>query len=161
MAFATFANGPYTVTYNGLSLGLLEGQPKCISVPHAIDVRSSRWGNSVIDGIQDGADVFVSLMLKEWTAAIRAALWPFSANLGDAGVPGRLLSDLGAALVFTAVTGTPAATNGPVTRTFAAACLAPEHNLEVMLGNEERNIPLIFRAYPAVFGTNLRHFADT
>jgi len=153
MPFADFSFGPYTAAYGAsgseVDIGLLEG-PKRIQISgHARDVRADRFGDSVIDGIFRGGDCFILIVVKEWNAATKAILWPFSTDLGLTGKIGRSMTDMAKSLVFTAIPGVPAATLGPATRTFPSAIFAPEHNKEVIMGNEERNVPLVLRAYPA------------
>ena len=161
--FDTPAFGPYTATYGAADIGLIEGPHNLSSINHAVDRRAGRFGDSVVSGIYTGGDNFVQFVLKEWTAAVKTILYPWG-TIGQSGVIGRAMEDLAAALVLTAIDGTPAKTNGPVTRTYPLAILVPEHNLEVLCGNVERNVPIVMRCYPAEVtpGSNeLQWFADT
>ncbi len=161
MPFATFAYGPYTATYNGNAIGEFEGSLEHFQTGHAREYRSSRFGDSVVGGVYTGVSCIFLARLKEWTAFTKAALWPFDSLLGDSGVIGRAMEDMALQLVLTAVTGTPAATNGPVTRTYPLAILMPEHNQQVLLGTEQRDVPLVFRIYPTEVSGELRFFTDT
>ena len=164
MAFGTWACGPYTATYNGNDVGLIEGVWRHQQTAEAADIRSGRFGDSVIDGIYRGGNCFAVAVFKEWTANIRRMLWPFDTVLGDSGKHGRSMVDMSSVLLLTAIAGTPAATAGPATRSFPRAIFSPGHNKEVLLGNEERNVPIVFRCYPTVVtpgDTDLRWYTDT
>lgn len=160
MPVGTFSPGHYAATWNSLDVGLTEG-PKILRRRYSsIEVNTDKFGDGV-DGIYKTGPVFLALTIKEWTSAVRSILWPFDADLGKVGVNGRLLSDLAQAMVLTASTGTPAATNGPATITFAKAIIAPESDWEIPLGNVERNVPLLFRCFPYLDSGELRHFSTT
>jgi hypothetical protein len=163
MPFATFAYGPYTATYNDLPIGEFEGSLEHFQIGHAREYRSSRFGDSPVGGIYTGMSVFFMGRLKEWTAATRAAMWPFDSLLGDSGVIGRAMEDMALALVLTAVAGTPAATTlGPATRTYSKAILMPEHSQQIVLGTEQRDVPIVMRCYPVIQDSvELRCFVDT
>lgn len=164
MLFATFAYGPYTATYNALSIGEFEGSLEHFQTGHAREYRASRFGDSPVGGIYTGMSCFLLARLKEWTAATRAAMWPFDSLLGDSGTIGRAMEDMALQLILTAVVGTPAAVNGPLTRTYPLAILMPEHNQQILLGTEQRDVPLVFRIYPSVIASvpdELRFFTDT
>jgi len=163
MSNLTQSVGAYTATYKGVDIGTFEGALRQNQTMHAQDVRASRFGDTVIDGVYRGSNVFQVATIKEWTEAIRDTIWPFDEELGNTGIHGRLLTDIAGALVLTAVPGTPAVTLGPATRTYSLAVLAPEHNAEVTFGTEERNMPIVFRCYPAitVATTVAVHYVDT
>jgi hypothetical protein len=141
--------GAYTWKWNGTPMGFIEGVPELIGVGEAIDRRSGLTGSSVVDGIFTGGQHFLNLIVKDWTPTTQALIWPFGAQ-GRSGRHGRAMTDLAKAIVATAVPGTPAATNGPKTRTFPMACYAPGFNKRVKFGLEERNIAITFRIYPQV-----------
>jgi hypothetical protein len=130
---------------------------------HAQEVRASRFGDTVIDGVYRGADVFQIAVIKEWTEAIRDAIWPFDEALGNTGIHGRMLTDMYGQIILTAIPGTPAAAVGPLTRTYPIAGLSPEHNVDVTFGSEERNIPIVFRCLPTItVATSVAvHYTDT
>jgi hypothetical protein len=160
--FATFAYGPYTATYGGNSIGEFEGSLEHFQIGHAREYRASRFGDSPVGGIYTGMSCLFMARLKEWTAFTRAAMWPYDTLLGDSGVIGRAMEDMASILILTAVAGTPAATNGPATRTYPLAILMPEHNQQVILGTEQRDVPLVFRCYPQIKGgVELNCFTDT
>ncbi len=163
MPFDTPGFGPYTVTYNSVDIGLMEGPLTNSSINHGIVRRASRYGDSGISGIYTGGDNFVQIILKEWTTAVKSILYPWG-TIGQSGVIGRALEDLASALVLTAIVGTPARTNGPVTRTYAKALMTEEHNLDVLMGNVERNVPVVLRCWPTEVtpgSSELQWFVDT
>lgn len=168
--FADFAFGPYTATWNASALGLTDGPIRLQKSIFGQPIKCDRYGQTTVGGIYLGQDVFVSLIIKEWNSTIRGIIFNHSGGatgFGDAGLIGRPMeetsSGLSAQLVLTAVTGTPAATHGPATITAPRATLAEGQNLEFLLGNVERNIPLIFRLFPAetTGGSGLMRFFTT
>ena len=173
MGNLTQATGAYSATYQVRVGGVLQGQAEDIGAfegslrqnktMHAQDVRASRFGDTVLDGIYRGANVFQIVVIKEWTEAIRDAIWPLDELLGTSGIHGRQLTDIAGQLILTAIPGTPAAAVGPLTRKYAMAILSPEHNQELTFGTEERNIPIVFRMYPTItVGTSVAvHYVDT
>jgi hypothetical protein len=129
------------------------------------DNGTSLYGKSMVDATYDGMNVLVRGVLREWTAAVKAAIWPFDSEPGVSGLIGRKYSDMAKQLVLTAVPGTPAATNGPVTRTYPLCIFDPEFNKEIILGLGGRAVPIVFRILPTkitVNGTSqLRFYTDT
>ena len=166
MAFfdADFSFGAYGAAYGGKEVGLLEGIVKFQQTAHAQDVRCSRYADSVIDGVYRGANAFITLQIKEWNADTKRIMWPFNTeDLGTSGIIGRSMFDMAKPLVLTAVQGTPAYLKGPRTRTFPRVIFAPEHNIEVIFGAEERNVPILLRVFPVVdnpASAILRWFTD-
>lgn len=164
MATFTQAAGAYTATYKGSDIGIFEGALRQNKTSHAQDVLAARFADTVMDAVYRGGNVFQIIVVKEWTAAVRALLWPWDAELGVTGVHGRMASDVAGVLVLTAIVGTPARTQGPVTRSYPLAFLSPEHNVDITFGAEERNIPIVMRCLPTVATLstgNARHFTDT
>lgn len=163
MSNLTQAVGAYSATFKAVTIGTFESSLRQNKTMHAQDVLASRFADTVIDGVYRGANVFAIAVIKEWTEAVRDAIWPFDEELGNTGIHGRMLTDIAGALVLTAITGTPAATIGPVTRTYPLAVIAPEHNTEITFGNEERNIPVVFRCLPTItVSTSVAvHYTDT
>lgn len=168
MPFARFAAGPYTATYNTDSapgdpagkgqgardLGLVAGVRRWRRQLEIHPVHGDAYGSSEIDGVYRGGQCYCLMTFKEWSDAVKDALWPFGSSFGAMGQVGRLLTDLAGELVLTAVADTPAATNGPATLTFEKAILSPRENNDVVLGAEERDVPVMFRCYPYVNGQN-------
>lgn len=159
MAFGNFSPGSYTVTLNSVSLGLVNDPIRIQRAMRAQEITVDLYGDSVVDGVYRGGRVFVMIVLAEWTANIRAAIWQFNADFGQTGLHGRLLSDVAQSLVLTPVASTPAATLGNNTFTASKAILAPQNNVQWLMGNVHRNIPLVFEALAYLDGSNLRHFA--
>lgn len=155
--------GAYSVTHNAVDVGLFEGALRQNQPMHAQESLASRFGDTVIDGVYRGTNVFAIMVVKEWTESVRDVIWPFDEALGNSGIIGRMLTDIAKVLVFTAIPGTPAATNGPLTRTYSLAVIAPEHNTEITFGAEERNIPVVMRCLPAITDSTgiAIHYVDT
>jgi hypothetical protein len=141
--------GAYHWSYAGTPIGFIEGVPELVEIAEAIDRRSGLTGSSVIDGIYTGGQKFLNLIAKDWTLNVQRLIWPFGGQ-GRSGRHGRAMTDLARPIVATAVPGTPAAVNGPRTRTFHLACFAPGFNMKVPFGMVERNIAVTFRIYPTI-----------
>lgn len=158
-----FAPGPYQGTFaiaslNGgaaTDIGLMEGpcreQKSIIGLP----IRTSLYGNQVIDYVMQGGGVFVVLTLKEWDAGSKAVMWSFAtaALQGNMPLVGTLFNTFCGQLVLTALAGTPAATVGPVTITYPLCAILPGHNLDITMGPMERNIPLVLAVLPQKYST--------
>lgn len=146
--------GPYTVTYNAQPVGLLEGPIRHQQDFSGIPMRAGLWGQTVFDYILAGGGVYAVLSIKEWNTNSKLAMWPFNASMGLLVEGGKFLSTYCKALVFTALAGTPAATEGPATRTYNLAALLPGHRLDITLGIAERNTMVVMVALPEQDGSN-------
>lgn len=146
MALGDFAPGYYSMTYDGDDMGLVEGVRRLRRRANAQMITTDKYG--LVDGVYKGGECFLAMTFKEWNADIQAALWPFGADIGEMGLNGRLLTGMAKAIVLTAEAGTPAATLGPATITANLAILAPENDVEVILGNEQRDVPVLFQLFP-------------
>lgn len=162
-----FPPGPYEATWGGDAIGLMEGSIFDESTLLETEIRASLYGKQVIDTIDDGMTQFIILMMKEWNTNAKKVFYPNAATAGTGGThgkAGRLNSALSKALVLTALAGTPAATEGPVTRTYNYAKLAGGHNMRLTFGPEERNVPVVFRIFPEEVTSGsktTKYFADT
>lgn len=148
MSLGTFAPGYYAMTYDGADCGLVEGVRRLRRKSKGQPISADKWGDTVIDGVYRGGDCFLQVTFKEWTSTVRGILWPYDADFGDIGQCGRLWSDLAKAIVLTAQSGSPAATNGPATITANLAMIAEENDIEISLGNEQRDVSVLFRLLP-------------
>ena len=162
MALGTFAPGYYTCTWNSNDLGLVNGVRRLRRRYRSQSIQADKFGDSQIDGVYRGGDVFLSMVFKEWTAAVRAALWPFDSDFGDMGQCGRLLSDLAETLVLSVESGSPAATAGFASLQANLAILAPDNDVEIIFGNEQRDVPVLFQLFPYDVGSGrIAHFVTT
>lgn len=143
-----FPPGPYTVTYKGTTIGLMEGPIRHQQNLIASPIKAALYGQNIIDYIVQGMGVFAVIVIKEWNASTRALMWPVNTAPGIGALTGTLYNTFLGELVFTALTGTPAATEGPLTRTYPLAGLLPGHNLDVPMGPVERNVPVVVTCLP-------------
>lgn len=161
-------SGPYTATWvidgSARDIGLFEGpirlQQNLIGQP----VMAHQWGRTIIDYIMQGAGCFGVIVIKEWTSYTKKFIWPFGSTHGIVDEPGKLFSGYCAQLVLTAVSGTPAATLGPVTRTYPYVATLPGHNLDITLGPTERNVVVAVAVLPepsAQGSYKAKFFTDT
>lgn len=162
MAIGEFAPGYYNMTYDGDDPGLVQGVRQLRRKYKAQIISADLYGDTQLDGVYRGSDVFLRMIFKEWNATVRKILWPFDTDFGDLGIPGKLLTDFAKSMVLTALTGTPAATKGPATVTATLALLAPENDVEVIMGNEQRDVPVLIQCFPYVVSTGrVAHFTVT
>lgn len=153
MPLGTFAPGPYTMTYNALPVGLVRDNGKLLRWRFmGKEMTADLYGMTVIDRIYAGARVFLGpIYFKEWNANVRAMIWPHSATpgaLGQLGVPGTLASNKAKVITLTPVANTPAATAGPTLITANLAFPADENDVEMLMGCDERDVPVLFELLP-------------
>jgi hypothetical protein len=166
-----FPPGPYTATYDCTlnsgavtDVGLMEGPLRHQQNIVALPIYASLWGRHVIDYVVQGGGVFVVAVMKEWDAGSKALMWPFNASHGIFPIVGELINTYFGQLVLTALAGTPAATEGPATRTYPICGLLPGHNLDITLGPTERNVPVVICALPEQNSLTVgqaKYFTDT
>ncbi len=161
-----FAPGHYTVTYDPpptggpTSLGETEGPKRWQMTPYGEQIRQDSHGRQVVDVIDQGQDWFIQMILKEWNSDITAALYPFGTTYGTpltGQVAGRLYSAMAGALVLTPVTGSAALTLGPGaagTISIPLAIVVPDQQIEVLLGNVQRDVPVTFMCLPDANGVS-------
>ena len=172
----SIASGAYNITYvinsSVRDIGLTEGPIRLQQNINGIPVRSTQWGDAIIDYILRSGGAFGVLVIKEWTDYTKYFMWPFgrtsgSPGLGDFGaVPeaGVKFSDYCSQLVLTAEANTPAATLGPVTRTYPYVATLPGHNLDVPFVAGMRDIVCAVGVLPSPYTTGsrkARFFTDT
>jgi hypothetical protein len=152
MALGTFRPGEYQMTYAGVNVGLITSggehlrfRPKKKKIDD-----TATYGDTLIDGIYRGLECRLQVTFKEWIAPVKQAIYPYSAAGapggfdGTLGVIGRLDSDLAQQIVLTAVSGTPAALNGPATLTAAKAILSDANDIDMLFGPDETDLPVLF-----------------
>jgi len=149
--------GPYWVSFGGLFTGLTEGTIRHEETPSGVPVRATVYGDSVIDEIYTGKNMFVTILFKEWNKAeVEGTLArtldiynPFDPLIGNSGLVGQSKWDTASTLLLTAVTGTPCQTDAlPATRLYNNAIVASDTAILQEFGAVERNVPITFRILP-------------
>jgi hypothetical protein len=144
-----FVAGPYRATFNGVDLGVTQ---RGFELEHTFleeIIQGDHLGESAVDSVYLGGDVFVNAVLQEADLnSVRAAIWPFSTVEGRVGRVGRTYVDVALPLVLTVLTGSRAATAGPNTITLPLAVIAGGNTIRRLYGSHLRNIPMRWRAYP-------------
>lgn len=167
-----FPAGPYQATYQhptmnssaATTIGLMEGPIRHQQNIAALPIRASLWAQHILNYITQGGGVFAIVTVKEWDAGSKAFMWPFDTSHGIFPIVGTLISAFFGQLVLTALAGTPAATEGPVTRTYPFCGILPGHNLDITLGPMERNVPLVICMLPEQNSSTVgqaKYFTDT
>lgn len=158
--------GAYTATWNGVALGIFEGDSGLPTLSHQIMAQNidntSLYGRALIDAVFQGMAVSFQMVCMEYKAGTVAAAFPQNAVMGRMGTVGRLhYASLAAALVMTAVAGTPAAAS-PATLTAPKTCLAPGVDVSLAFGPVVRTVPLRLVSFLAdVGGGNSGFFSTT
>lgn len=162
-ALGTFAPGYYSMTYGGLDCGLVEGVRQLRRRFSAQQIQTDVYGDSDVDGVYRGGNTFLMMTFKEWKAPISTTILnPYHVtDIGAMGLNGRLQTDLSAVIILTATASTPAATAGPVTLTASKAILAPDNDVEWLMGNEQRDVSVLFQLYPYDDSGTIRWFSVT
>jgi hypothetical protein len=164
----SFATGAYDATWvissTPRDIGLMEGPIRLQQNVNGIPIRATQWADTIIDYILRGAGCFGVVVLKEWTTYTRTFMWPYGSTMGIVDEAGKKFSDYASQLVLTAQANTPAATLGPVTRTYPYCAVLPGHNLDKPLWAGPRDIvvALGFLPEPASGGSRkAKFFTDT
>lgn len=154
----SFIAGPYTLTYNSQSLGIIEDAAALEFLNSMQPIVGDNYGDVIQDAVVRNGNMYLDFVLQEYNVAgARAAFWPYSSTFGIMGQSGVLLSSYSQALVLTAVAGT-SASSAPASLTFTNCVLAPGHNLRLLFGSRLRNVPLRMLALPYV-STSARFFS--
>lgn len=159
MAITSIA-GPYTGSYDGTSLGMMENGYFLEKIDLSEEVRADLHGSEIADLIDMGSDWYIDYVMQEYGAgALKALLaWQVAASasptLGGRGQPGRTAIGSGRAksLVLTAIAGTPAASS-PATLTASKAIIAPGHAARMLYGPSLRQVPMRQLLLPADYQT--------
>lgn len=154
----TFIAGPYTATYNGQTIGIVQDGFELEIATEVEKITGDNLGSSVQDGVYLGGNAYISCVLEEFDATgVLAAFWPYAASFGLMGQVGTLLTAYDAALVLTKISGTNAS---PTSLTAAQAILAPNYPLRMLFGSRLRRVPIQFQLLPYV-STGTRWFSTT
>lgn len=157
MPIGTFVAGAYAGTYSATAMGLTREGFRLRFNPHKrlID-KSDQYGDTVLDAVYRGMSVFLTLQAIEYKAGVTGPAWPYAA-LGVMGTVGRLDSNIAAAVVLTAVAGTPAAA-APATWTGSKCILGDNNNVEWVMDSSNRETPIGFRVYAYDSGAGVIKF---
>lgn len=150
-----FVAGPYRISYGAATLGHTERGIEMDFNPHEEPIIVDFMGDSKVDGVYTGGDVFLSMVLQEWDqAGARNAFWPYAPFFGSSGLIGRLQSDLpifgggGSAMVMTVIPGSRAAIVGPVTITAPITVLPGGQAIRHLFAARHRKVPLRLQCLP-------------
>lgn len=156
--------GEYTVGWNSMALGLMEGDQQSPSLEQTskaeLVANTNKYGKAAIEGFTQGADWFFQCLALEYNTAapdleatppINAPLawWPFGSQIGSMGVIGVSYRTAAKVLILTAIAGTAAATANNlniVTANFAI--LAQGFNTKMLLGPVHRKLPIRQQLFP-------------
>lgn len=159
MALATVVAGPYTTTFSGSSIGITEdGIMLNASFPED-EITGDAYGDSVIDTVRRGANVFLALVGIEYTAALPMA-WPESSTFGRMGVTGRMGEGMSVATVLTSTASTSAAA-APATLTSSKTLLSRDSQTQLQFAARGRKVPVQLRCFPYLTGGNNVWFTVT
>lgn len=149
-----FVAGPYTGTYNSLSLGITEEGFDLDQVFFQEIVRGDNLGSGAQDGVYRAGDAFISFVGEEFNLIRTSAVINPYAALGVIGQVGRLATDLAMNITLTVVAGTPAAALGFASLSATKSILAEGFNLKTTLSTRLRKSPLRLQLFPYYSGGN-------
>lgn len=149
MALDTLVAGAYTNTFNGAAVGLAAEGYDLQQEVKGEEVRGDYYGESLIDGVVRGANVFLEYENIAYKAGSLAPFWPFG-TLGEHPTPGQLMSDLAKQTVLTVTSGTPAATYGPASLTASKSMLAIGANSRLKFQSMLRRLPIRLQLIPYI-----------
>ncbi len=147
MALDTFIAGRYAGTYNAVDVGITEQGYEIQQEAKAQAIEESdAYGQSIIDLVYRGGNVFLQFESKAYKAGSLTPFWPWG-SLGVMGVIGRLASNVAAAMLLTATAGTPAAA-APATLTGTSSILAPNNPARLLFNSVLRTVPVRLLVLP-------------
>lgn len=163
MALATVIAGGYTATYNAASMGQQEDGFRLRMSAAKEEIRSNTYGDSVIDSVYRGGNVFLTGVFIERDSVLFKStvspLNPYGTAMGNMGLVGRLDFGLAQAIVMTAIPSLSAAASiGTLTAT--NAIIDQNLSTEISMANRASFLPLTFRLYPYL-STDVKWFAVT
>ncbi len=154
MALDTIVAGPYGHTYGGVSTGISRDGYRIDHVVEKQPIKGDLYGESVIDFISRGGNVFLDYTCIAWKAGTYYPLLMFGQNFGEMWAPGLVESAYALATVLTAVQ-TPGAVQiaaTPTTITASKTTLAPGHSFITNLQTLGREAPIRLQCLPYVSG---------
>lgn len=148
IALGSFIAGRYSTTWNGNDLGITV-QGWTLDFTNAMEsiAPTDAFGDSLIDTVNRGGNVFWSGNSREWKTGVLAAanpwqtLAPTGASYLGPGTIGELGTNVAKSLVATATAGTPAAAS-PASITASYAMIAPGYNIQWLFDSRNRLTPL-------------------
>ena len=145
--------GPYTIKYGGLDVGAVG--PEGIRLRHtwgAEDITGDAHGDSVIEQVYRGGNLFIQVESLERTVNSINAFWPYAA-LGRMGVIGRLGTAIAKEFKMTAIAGTTASSApSPSILTFPSVLIEQGSANELLYASRLRRVPLLLRVFPVEDG---------
>jgi hypothetical protein len=154
--------GRYTSTYSAVDTGIAEEGYNLEQGSKAeMIAQSDAYGESAIDAIYRGGDVFVDFLGLGYKAGAITPFWPWGAlgvMLTAAAPLGRLASAVASAHVLTAVANTPAAA-APASLTGTLAILAPNTSARLLYNSKLRKVPIRLQYFPYDSAGTVKWFA--
>lgn len=155
MAIAAPVAGAYVGSYNRSSAGfaamnyMRNGFTLSFSQKGERIEETDLYGLCLIDIVHRGSQLSIECIGKVYGAGVTGPLWPWAAPFGtvyNAGSPiGQLANTAPDTLLLTAVSGTPAASAGPVTLT-SNVIISPDSQQQINFNSTLREVPLRFDA---------------
>lgn len=172
MALDSFVAGRYTWTFGGVDAGISDEGILLQQETRAELIQGSdAYGDSVLDLIYRGLDVFLQVTCKAFKPGSLTPFYPWASLgviqvLGGTSPIGRLGSAVSSAAVLTALSGTAFNTAGATiinTLTAPQAILAENFNGELLFNSKLRKVPIRMRCLPQDSGapTTTRAFSTT
>lgn len=164
MSLDTFVSGRYSSTFNSSDCGITQ-QGYTLQQDSAAELinQTDAYGDSVIDWVYRGGNVFLQFESKAYKAGSVAPFWPYytlGKLSGSANPIGRLASSIAASMVLTSTANTPAA-SAPATLTGTYALLAPNSPANLLFDSRVRNVPVRLQFLPYASGSDTIWFTTS
>ena len=144
MALFTIIAGPYTATWSAVSTGTTEDGFRVRHQVSKLLITGDAHGDSVIDGVYRGGNVFISFTGLEYNSLI-AIFNPYGA-IGIQGQVGRLDfgSSISKPMILTAVAGTTAVAD-PATLTASESIISENSASDIQYASRNRTVAIEMR----------------
>jgi hypothetical protein len=166
VSLITLVAGQYTTTWNSVSVGVTrQGFELQQQVRQEVIAETDAYGESTIDFIYRGGDVFCQFISRSYAAGSTGPFWPWGGGtlgvMSTAAVPiATLASAVAQPLVLTVVANTPAVA-APNTLTGALSILAPNFNGNLIFDSRLRDVPVRHQFLPTAASGTVKWFALT
>ena len=153
----TFIAGRYTATWNALATGQVADGFRLTPQIFMRNITGDAGGDAVQDAVYRGMGIEIGFTIIEYDgAAVQTLIWPASATIYDMGVLGRLAvaGSMAKQLILTRVSSSTTAT--PASLTLPATMLKENYPVNLLMGNDLKEVPLMLRVFPnssGVYGT--------
>lgn len=154
-----FVAGPYTATFNSVTLGQLELDSLKVTFTNGQDdITGDNFGEAIQDGVYRGGNCYLDMMCLEYDSLITAlAGHPYIATPGIVGTLGSLISAASMKTLVLTKLYSSGTTVSPATLTSTAAAIPRGFPLEYLMAPKLKRVPLRLQLYPYI-ASSVKYF---